>query len=118
MTTPTDDEIVAHLRKTYGGGFFLDEAIREALRLAREGLPVPVKDEAEALWEAVFANGPTVLTGDAVATIRAFLATRDAERDVAVAELVTAVKEVIDDTPAVWANMRLVPALAKLERKP
>ena len=115
MTTPTDDEIVAHLKQTYTGGVFLDEAIRQALRLARKGLPVPVKDEAQELNNAL---GHCVGAHERMRAIRQFLATRDAERDAAVAELVAAVKEVIDDIPASWANMRLVPALAKLERKP
>jgi hypothetical protein len=126
MTTPTDDEI----SYCYPGNtnmryvrFASIDAPKWAVDIQphyREGLPV--KDEARELWDSISSYGGTPDNIDfydnAIATIRTFLAERDAKRDADVDELVTAVKEVIDDTPAVWANMRLVPALAKLERKP
>jgi hypothetical protein len=116
MTTPTDDEIVKYVLAQDSG--YAGTAVRQALRIAREGLPVPVKDEARDLWDTAYTAWHRGSHDAATEAVRTFLADRDAERDAAVAELVAAVKEVIDDTPAVWANMRLVPALAKLERKP
>jgi len=128
MTTPTDDEIVAHIvaRATPNTSpiaiSIMKAGARKALRLAREGLPVPVKDEAEALWEAVFANSKTVLTGDAVATIRKFLTERDAERDLDVAELVAAAYYALNWLKVInhkdKRTLDLSAALAKLERKP
>lgn len=139
MNTPTDDEIVAHLKQTYTGGVFLDEAIREALRLAREGLPVPV-DEATLLVREVMhayqdAKPETRPDGGnmrwrkgsydnlestvvAIDAARTFLAKRDAERDAEVKELVKAAKAVKDNYSALFDVAAVSAALAKMERKP
>ena len=124
MTTPTDDEIVAHLKQTYTGGVFLDEAIREALRLAREGLPV--KDEAEELANRVSQTLDGICTQDeydrTLAIIRTFLAARDAERDAEVKELVKAASYARiclknGGYHNEWTR-NLDAVLAKMERKP
>jgi hypothetical protein len=113
MTTPTDDEIVAHMS--------LDPAssgaqiARQALRLAREGLPVPVKDEAVDLHNAL---GPCIGGYERIATIRQFLANRDAERDAEVAALIKAAKRLKARWPTYSDLYGLTAALAKLERKP
>jgi hypothetical protein len=113
MNTPTDDEIVAHLKQTYTGGVFLDKAIREALRLARKGLPV--KDDAATLWSEITRWDHI---GDTVDVIRQFLTTRDAERDTEVAELVAAAKRHRAAWPSHSDVYDLAAALDKLERKP
>jgi hypothetical protein len=142
MTTPTDDEIVKYVLAQDWG--YAGTAVRQALRIAREGLPVPVKDEARTIWKAALARyeeGGSSLEDchcRATATIRTFLATRDAERDEEVAELVDHAKVAVNqfryyarshrtkgtpdgDSKAETNDYhadRLAAALAKLERKP
>jgi hypothetical protein len=123
MTTPTDDEIVAHMKQRDWIMKPDDEmTAREALRLAREGLPV--KDEARTIWKAALARyeeGGSSLEDchcRATATIRTFLATRDAERDADMAELVESAKRHRAAWPSHSDIYGLSAALAKLERKP
>jgi hypothetical protein len=102
----------------------IEDYVRETLRLAREGLPVPVKDEAQELLESLLSpvDGGYKGYDASLATIRQFLATRDAERDVEVAELVSAAYyalnwiKVINHKDKRTANLSA--ALAKLEPKP
>ena len=132
MNTPTDDEIVAHIR-AQNNITTIDAYIRTALRLAREGLPV--KDEkAEArdiwLWAlAAYRAIPDMSAGDqliamddAAEVIHKALAKRDAERDADVAELVKAASYARiclknGGYHNEWTR-NLDAALAKLERKP
>ena len=128
MTTPTDDEIVARMRAM---GLVTGDATKAAayaaLHLAREGLPVPVKDDARELLNALFSVDGRWKGFDAsLATIRTFLATRDAERDAErdemVAELVAAATYTRNwlknsGYHNEWTK-NLSAALAKLELKP
>jgi ketopantoate reductase len=117
MTTPTDDEIVEYVLAQDWG--YVETAVRKALRLAREGLPVPVKDEARELLNALFSVDGRWKGFDAsLATIRTFLTTRDTERDEAVAELVECAKRHRVAWPTKSDIYGLSAALAKLERKP
>jgi hypothetical protein len=93
MTTPTDDEIVARMRAM---GLVTGDATKAAayaaLHLAREGLPVPVKEEAETLWGMAYsAYNDYCRKDDAIraadGAFRTFLAERDAERDADMDEL-------------------------------
>jgi hypothetical protein len=113
MTTPTDDEIVKYVLAQDWG--YAGSAVRQALRIAREGLPVPVKDEAVTLWNEITSQGET---GDTVNVIRTFLAARDAERDAEVAKLVKAAKRIKEGWPTISNRYSLTAALAKLEPKP
>jgi hypothetical protein len=97
------------------------EAIVRPSRLAREGLPV--KDEVETLWWMAFSAYIDYCREDdaaraAIATIRTFLANRDAERDAEVAELVESAKLLKGLWPSHSSLYGLTDALAKLERKP
>lgn len=117
MNTPTDDEIVKHLTEKRNIASPWWDEVYEALRLAREGLPV--KDEARELAHDLY------LCGDrhkATEIIRTFLAKRDAERDAKVKELRTAAYRVLNWLKGSgygdkWTT-NLSAALAKLERKP
>ena len=82
MNTPTDDEIVKHLTEKRNIGSPWTDEVREALRLAREGLPV--KDEAHQIYEMA---GRASSMAQSIAIIRNFLAARDAERDAEMDEL-------------------------------
>ena len=97
MNTPTDEQIVAHIcaRPLQT----IEDYVRETLRLARQGLPV--KDEAEALWDDAihaFRRGLNAQEADALATeaVRTFLAARDAERDAAVGAEVDELRKALD----------------------
>ena len=130
MNTPTDEEIVAHIAaladpNTKPTDVELMKAVaREALRLAREGLPV--KDEAEELANRVSQTLDGVCTQDeydrTLAIIRTFLAARDAERDAEVKELVKAASYARiclknGGYHNEWTR-NLDAVLAKMERKP
>jgi hypothetical protein len=120
----TDKDIIAEAKRLatadrFNGHTWNDAFHAHLIRLAREGLPVPVpvpvKDDAADLHNAL---GHCVGQHERIRAIRAFLANRDAERDAEVAELVSAINDVIDYIPASLVNMRISPALAKLEPKP
>ena len=117
--TPTDDEIVAHMTARYDLVPPDKVVIREALRLAREGLPV--QDEALSLWNTALACRDEA---NAIATIRDFLAKRDAERDV---DVLATYRPYMRHDPMCDlvqfddrddCSCGFYAALAKLERKP
>ena len=116
MNTPTDDEIVAHIKATHDLSKPDLKMVRWALELAREGLPV--KDEARELAHKLY------LCGDrdkATEIIRTFLAQRDAERDAEVKELVKAAYYALNWLKVIRyedeRTTNLSAALAKMERK-
>ena len=124
MTTPTDDEIVKYVLAQDWG--YAGTAVRQALRIAREGFPVPdeaeIKEFAERLAAALNHSKSEAITF-LPPIIRTFLANRDAERDEMVAELVAAAKDgasYLGRTGLHGAGIgqRIDAALAKLERKP
>ena len=115
MNTPTDDEIVKYVLAQDWG--YAETAIRQALRLAREGLPVKY-DEATTLAHQLYRCGsPT----DAASIIRTFLTDRDAKRNTEVAELVAAAYYALNWIKVInhedKRTTNLSAALAKLERK-
>ena len=135
MNTPTDDEIVAHIKATHDLSKPDLKAVRWALELAREGLPVPKKDEASELAKAVvvawYHRGRTGAWDDllytshrdkALEAARTFLAARDAERDAEVKELVKAAYYALNWLKVIRyedeRTTNLSAALAKMERKP
>jgi hypothetical protein len=127
MTTPTYDEIkreAMRLTKQELGErsdlASFSTYHNHLIRLAREGLPVPVKDDAVTLFNLLAdADEQKLASGTRIATIRTFLAERDAERDEAVAELVEVAKRADHYARRVhfYDDSILNAALAKLERK-
>jgi hypothetical protein len=141
MTTPTDDEIVAHVSyMAEDWTAATTKYVRQALRLAREGLPVPdEKAEARDIWQralAAYRAIPDMAAGDrliamddATDVIHKALAARDAERDAEVALAVEALSGAVAVIEGTLYELRLSTraveqiefaraALAKLERKP
>jgi hypothetical protein len=106
------------------------EWMRDTLNAALQRAPVDRTDEAKRLlkdvWATLHPNGKAadhIPYQAAIATIRQFLATSDAERNAAVGELREALERIAAPMPRInWAATErqeiAAAALAKLERKP